>query len=160
VNTTTLPLILAKQAQVIAGLAPTMLRELAFERAPKNLPLRAAIQEEPTSPWFRRFDIWPVAASQTSSFFSTEAQEVVRTVVATVAYPLDLATYGRNDLVDVLSVVESDARQIRDAIFSPDNYLAGQTAAFVELNELDRAFADLWFQEFLIELHYYEAMSL
>lgn len=160
-DTTTTAAIVAEEIRLIELLIPAtrateggMGDPVLFRRSDRGLPIRDFVaQSNSASGVFRRFDILPVGDEVELVHYGT-ARELSHLVRLTIAYPTDLAFYGENEIDDLASLMESDAKQIHDKVFAPVNYLAGQHAAFATVKAPDRSFPDVWFQEIDIELQY------
>ena len=77
-----------------------------------------------------------------------------------VAYPVLPGAYGRGDLDDMADVIDADARQLRDAIYSPGALISGQLAAFVDVQPIDRTLDEIHFLDLMLDLRFFESQSL
>lgn len=163
VNTTTFALIRAQVYTVLEALTPTAKPvDKLFRRAPKkSQTLREWAAESPNSEKLRFFDYRVTGTEEPLPFFDTAAREVLVEATLTVAYPRQVGLYSTDDLDGIEDVMESDAVQIFDAVFTPDNYLSGQNLAEVLRVVPDRPEGSkVWFQEFVVRNSFYRAMSL
>lgn len=163
--TTTIAAVLGKIEAVLESLAPAA--------APVGVPFRrAGVKQLGIKEWctrnafgsevFRKFDSSRSGPRADPGLMDPSASFVNQTITVTVAYPARLpALYGRDDLDDMEDIVESDARQIRDAIFSPSNLAdAGHQASIVTIQDLDRSNPDVWFQDFTVEVKFFVSQTL
>lgn len=158
-TTTTYATIRDRIIRNLIDATPNALAERKFNRAPRRHPIRE-FPAVGTEAGFRLFEVTRGAGSEPglldpSAFLRSEILTV------TVAYPLLRAIYGNEDLDDVEDVIRQDARQIRDLVFSADNYVDGQQAALpLDLPEPDKTDPECWFQDVSFDLRFYEAQSL
>lgn len=157
-TTTTYDAIRDNYIAKLMALTPTILSELKFQRNQWDEQLRDAAAGNGSSA-IRVFEFQRGKAEE-PPYEDPQAFERNEQMLLLVAYPTLLAFYGRDDLDDVEKVMRRDAAQIRDCIFSGGNYLAGQSAAFVEIMTPDRADPRVWFQQFTISLIYTESQTL
>lgn len=160
-TTSTLAEIIAKIATVITALTPGALSAQRFDRAPRRYPLRLwAPQQGASTATLRKFEINRVGPRQDPGVIDPTAYFVNRDVLVTVAYPVLPALYGRNDLDDLEDIVEADALQIRDALFSPTGLAsAAHQETVVVVEDLDRSDDDVWFQPFTLTVKYFSPQT-
>lgn len=156
--TTTYAAIRDQQIAKIEALTPALLSQLLFRRAPRRYEL-AVWAEGAGSAALRKFEIRQASSSPDPNLFDPTALERHEEAVILIAYPVLPALYGTDDLDELEKVMRSDAHQVRDVVFSPGNYLAGQYAAFVEIEEPERG-DRVWFQALRCELIYLESQTL
>ena len=157
-TTTTYAAIRDQIHTVIEALTPAVLPGQKFRRAPRHVRLDEWAQKTGNAS-LRRFEFTRDALVSDPLVMDPTAVERNETSILLVAYPFDPALYGRDDRDDMETVIRRDARQLRDAIFSSGNYLAGQSAAFVTL-EPTRREASVWLSALRIDLIYTEAQTL
>jgi len=145
----------------IENLAPSYLADDAkkFRRSPTNHQLRNWAPKN-TGACFRKFEIALDETQADPPFMDPGAREVNESCLISVAYPTSPALYGANEYDDLEKIMRSDARQVRDVVFDPGNYVAGQSAAFVTRLPIDRQEDDVWYQDFKVDLIYLEAQTL
>lgn len=163
VATTTWGTVRNNIVSVIQTITPSVLNrpENLFRRCPdKTMLVEAWAIAHAADTCFRRFDVRRSGPWSDPEVCDPTAMRRTMPAVVTVAYPVNVALYGANDLDDLESTVDSDAIQIRDACFSPDNTVSGQTYTIVTVEDLDRADARVWFQRFTLELEFYTTQTL
>lgn len=159
--TTTLAAVRDQIITTIEALTPASLSTDLFRRGQRRIPIKQwAGATNSSSAAFRKFELTRTGAADDPSYLHTTQIERHEQLTLTVAYPVLVGKYGNKELDDLESIARADAMQIRDAVYSSDNYLSGQIAAFVTIMPLDTSSGDVWFQEFTIEVYYYEAQSL
>lgn len=158
-TTTTFAAIRDNYITLIEALTPTKLADKLFRRSPRHRRLGDWALGSGSAA-LRGFELVGEEAVPDPNLFDPSALERVEHMVLMVAYPVQVALYGRDDLDELEAVTRSDARQLRDLVYSAGNYLAGQSAAFVEILPLDRGDDRVWFRSFDVVLHYLEAQSL
>lgn len=160
-TTSTLAEILAKVRSVVTSLTPGSLSAQRFDRAPRRYPLRLwAVQQGASSATLRKFEVKRTGPREDPGVIDPTAYFVNRDLLLEVAYPALPALYGREDLDDLEDLVEADALQIRDALFSPTglaNDAHQETVVVVE--ELDRGDDDVWFQPFTLTVKYFSPQT-
>jgi hypothetical protein len=159
-TTTTYEAIRDRQIDLIEALVPAVLSHRRFQRKPQRQRLRAWAERDPGSGVLRRFEIFRSGA-QDPPLLDPSAKETLERCMLSVAYPaLLVGVYGQADLDSLEATMRSDARQIRDVLFSYANYLPGHSITRVEIMEPDRSIESVWFQDFALELIYTEAQNL
>lgn len=145
----------------IRAITPANLADKSFDRCPVQVRLQDwATKQTPGSAVFRKFEIRRALAEEAAFFAPDELERAERAIVR-VAYPILPDLYGFGGLDDLEEVVRRDARDLRDAIQTSDNYLAGQNAAFIdEIDAIDESHEHIWFLTLRVRLLYYEAQSL
>lgn len=162
-TTTTFKLIRNQMVTVLEALTPATLNrpENKFRRLPdKTVTLEAWALEHGADNGFRKFDIRRTGSFTDPEVLDPTANRRTLEATVTVAYPLNFGLYGANDIDDLEDTIDSDVVQIRDALFSSGNYLSGQLATIVTVEDTDRADDRVWFQRFLLEITYYNAQTL
>lgn len=170
-NTTTLPAIIEKMITTIEALTPTQVPgDRMFRRLKKShIDLREwATENNSTSACLRMFSIEQTGDAEEPPLFDPSMLEHNEEVTITVAYPNKPGAYrtsagstdGASDRDDMAEVIRKDATQIRDAIFSGSNYVAGQQAAFVTIQRPDKSDGDVTFQDLTVRVIYRQAQSL
>ena len=157
-TTTTFAAIRDNYITVLEALTPTTKSEVPL-RCVKKAELREWAEKNATSAVLRKFDIRRGDGTE-PPFQDPSAIERNEDMVLTVAYPVANGLYGQDDRNDMEDLIRSDARQIRDAVVSSDNYLAGQSAALLETLPAPERDEKVWFQVFVFRLIYTEAQSL
>jgi hypothetical protein len=150
----------AVRDQIIAVLedaTPTLLAEYPYRHAPRHMKA-VKFADTTGSASLRRFDIRRTELLN-HSLFDPALVEWSEKLLLTVTYPVAPALYGRTDDDAMEQVMRADARQIRDLITSPGNFLSAQPAAFVRMlpPEVD---ARAWRQPFEIQVIYAESQDL
>lgn len=143
--------------RLIEAITPTLLSQLAFRRGPRDKEL--AEWAGGNSAALRKFEIRLAGDVQDPDVMDFNDADRFEEAEILIAYPVLPALYGRDDLDELEKVMRSDARQVRDVVFSPGNYLAGQSAAFVEIMQPERG-DRVWFQPLRLTLLYLESQSL
>lgn len=160
-TTTTLAAVVAQWATVLRALTPTVNAGRKFDRCPPDMSLGefAAGPGGAGARCLRIFEAVEVGTVEEIADFMT-ALLCRRSVTLSIAYPAKLrGLFGIGGMVDVESLIEKDARQVRDAIFSAGNYVAGQEAAFVTRLPLRRE-GSVWFQDFQVDVQLFESQTL
>lgn len=142
----------------IEALVPSLLSQFSFRRAPRRHEL-AVWADGAGSAALRTFEIRQASSSPDPNLFDPTALERHEEAVLLIAYPVLPALYGTDDLDELEKVMRSDAHQLRDLVFSAGNYVAGQNACFVEIEEPDRG-DRVWFQGLRLTLLYLESQTL
>ena len=145
----------------VRAIVPANLADKPFDRCPVRVRLADwATKQTPGSAAFRKVEIRRNMEEE-ASFFSPDEIERRETAVLRVAYPVLPELYGADELDDIEEIIRRDARDLRDVIASPDNYVSGQNAAFVdELEPVDESYEHVWFLGLRIRLYYYETQNL
>lgn len=159
-TTTTYAAIRDHQIALIEALVPTLQSQYRFRRGSKRQSLVKMASEKPTSAFLRAFEFRRDTNAPDPTIQDPDARETRETATLTVAYPVQPSLYGADELDDMEELIRSDARQIRDVLFSPDSYLAGQSIAKVTILGIDRSLEAIWFQSFGIELVYTEDQGI
>lgn len=156
-STTTLDAIRANTIAIIEALTPTTLTDVLFRRADRSADIR---EVSTTDGALRTFEVRRTGGVQkvmgvlaSDQDYRTEELSII------VAYPVEVGLYGLDDLDDLDDIARADARQIHDAVYSAANYLSGQNAAYPAIQALDRSRPDVWFQELIVQVEYFEAQS-
>lgn len=140
----------------ITQLLPRLLSNVKFDLCPVTYELRQFAKVAGSGAMRRfQFDRGPGLVID-APFFDWQVKETNEHITLTVAYPNQLAMYGRDDGNELDRVIRSDAAQLRDLLFNASNYLLGQSAAFVDIQEPDMGDDRVTYQTFDIELIYYE----
>lgn len=142
----------------IKAISPTLLAGFQFDEVPRNQGLRDYAARVGSAA-LRRFELRLDDTEPDPIVLDPAAYERNESATLLVAYPRELALYGQADVDDMEKVIRSDAAQLRDTIFSPGNYVAGQSLARPRRRAIEKGDA-VWFQSFLVELVYTEAQSL
>ena len=158
-TTTTFAAIRDNMVTVIQALTPASLPDTTFKRLPANHELRTWALQNGSTAVFRRFQVLR-GGSEEAPLLDPDAFERNEAAFLSVASPAPPGLGGPDDLQDLDDIMRADARALRDAIFSADNYLAGQSLASVTIEAPDRSDDAVWFQDFTIQLIYLEAQSL
>lgn len=148
---------------VVQAITPSLLNrpENLFRRCPdKSMSVDQWAITHAADTCFRRFDVRRAGQWQDPEVLDPTAIRRQMPAMITVAYPVNVALYGADDLDDLENLVDSDAMQIRDAVFSPDNQVSGQTYTLVTVDDLDRADPRVWFQRFTLEVEFYTTQNL
>lgn len=160
-TTTTIAAIIDQMVTKIIAISPANHADKKFELSPKRYLIRNwALAQNQGSAVFRRFQINRTGIAEESPFFDPTAHERKEELTCTICYPVQVALYGTDDLMDLEEFSRKDAQQVRDEIFSADNYLSGQNAAFVTIQPLDKSDDRVWFQDLTVDVRYYETQSL
>lgn len=167
-TTTTAEAIVAKTISVIGGLTPLITDKPRFVRAPLRYPLRdwALRQAGTGSAITRLFEVRTVDAQddpdRDDRASDISVMRVSQPMMVTVAYSTQiLAAYGLDDLDDLEDVMETDAKQIRDAIYPSGGIVgAGHQGTKVSIEEPDRTNAAVWFQPLALTAEFWVAQSL
>ena len=157
-TTSTLAQILTKIRAVIVGCLPATLPDVRFMRpTEKHVPLREWALANAGSQCARKFEVKRFGPREDPGVIDPQAYYCNRQVLVEIAYPAELAAlFGREDLDDLEDVIEADALQIRDALFSPTglaNDAHQETAVVIE--DLDRVEGPVWFQPFTLTVKYF-----
>jgi hypothetical protein len=161
IATTTYTSIRDNLIDVIEALTPATQASHGYRRAHRVRSLRSAAGASGRgSSVLRRFEVRRGAADE------PEAQDPaaylrVEDFTISVAYPVAPGLYGNEDLDAVEGVIRADARQIRDAVVSAGNYVAGQQGVeCASLPSPDTSADDVYYQDLTFRVSYYEAQSL
>lgn len=158
-TTTTYEAIRDSYITKIKALSPSRVSNLLFDECPRNMSLRDYAGMAGSAA-IRKFQFERTGFVEDPPVLDWTAKETNEDITLTVSYPTTFALYGKADRNDLEALMRSDARQIRDLIFSGGNYLAGHTASFVTILRSDRKSSSVWYQGFGISLIYTEAETL
>jgi hypothetical protein len=156
-NGTTMTAIRDAYNTLLRALTPAKLSRRKFDHV-ADLDLEEW-QDRPTAELLRKFAWLRGSELRETGVFAVDLREVVETATLTVVYPLLPDLYGRDRFDDLEAIIREDARQIRDALFSPYNYLGGQLHCDVIIAETERG-PGLYVQRFELTVTYYEAQRL
>lgn len=160
-TTRTLTEIMNHYATVIAALTPAVVTspvKLFRRSTAPNRPLRAWIPDAGGNDMLRRFEVKPDGARQDLGTMSTSTARVLRPIVITVAYPAVPKLYGLGSDFDLEALIESDATQIRNAIFDVGGLVgSGHQANFITQLGVDQADERIWFQDFAVDAQFFMA---
>lgn len=147
---------------VVNALTPTVISVPKFERAPKRYTIREwALEQNSGSATFRKYEIRRAGDDVDVGVQDPSARRVEETLMLTMAYPTNLVgIFGKDDLEDVEEIMRKDAKQIRDAVYSPGNYLDGVQSQVVTIAEPERDDEKIWFSVLLIRCLFQEAQTL
>lgn len=162
-TTTTPSAIIAKMSSVIEGILPSSSPSgRAFKRAPQPTGrLRTWALTAGGNVQFRLFEVSRAGSRVDAGTMDPSATMVNLPLRVTVVYPALPTLYGYRDLGQLEELIESDARQIRDALFAPGSLAdGGHHASIVEVQDVDRADGKIWFQEFTVTAKFYAAQAL
>lgn len=149
-----------RQIARIGALTPTAQpTTIGFNRSPKRWPVREWALRNATSAVLRQFEIVRVGETNPPSICHGSQQQRDEQCEIVIAYPTELGLYGTEDHDDLEKTIRSDARQIADVVFSPNNYVSGQNAAIPTIREPEKSDA-VWFGVVSVRLIYDEAMTL
>lgn len=158
-STTTFAAIRSQIETVMLALTPATASQLKFRRAPRREPLRDWASKNTGDRAVRKWELLRGDQRDPLSLDPSEyACEIDGTL--TVAYPTLLGIYGANELDSLEDVIEADAHQIRDAIFSAGNYVAGLYCATVSIMGPDRTMDGCYLQPFQITFTLNRSQSL
>lgn len=166
-TTTTFEAIRDAYYTAIEALTPAVMTraEYKFRRHPdRRITVRDWASAQSTDSPFRRFDMRITGDEEEAPILhpgTNSAREVNVLATLTVAYPVLPGMYGGNDLDDLDDVIESDRRQIFDALRTGANYRDGQNNCQVTVRATDRDTAqDVWFKDFDCILTFQVAMTV
>jgi hypothetical protein len=155
--TTTYDAIRDRMVAKVEAITPASASAYRLRRAKQSTSIRSWTK---TSAVFRGFEIEGGSRIE-PPFKDPSAYLVTQRVDLTIAYPTAWGLYGLKDRDDAEAVIESDANQIRDALYSAGNYVAGQLAAIpLDREPPDKSDADIWFQVLSFDVTYYASQSL
>lgn len=157
---TTLDVIRAAQLAALRAITPRVLADLQFDYLDEIDLAAWAAAGAPGSEIFRKV-LWERAGtSDVEGVQDAFLRQVEETVSLQVFYPELLELYGRERYGSMESVIRSDARQVRDALYATRNYVTGQVFCLVEIGALQRTSEGAWVQPFVLTIRYWEAQSL
>ena len=158
-STTTFAAIRSQIETVLAALTPATASQLRFKRAPRRVPLRDWVTKNTGDGAVRR---WEMLRGDQREPMSMDASERVVEIdaVLTVAYPTLIGIYGANELDSLEDVIEADANQIRDALYSSGNYVAGCYCVTVSIMGPDRTMDGCYLQPFQLTFTLNRSQSL
>ena len=145
------------QRGVLEALTPATSPERPFCRSRANKPLREWA-DGTTSAAFRQFEWSRTGDAVEPNVFLPDVILREEQATLTVAYPDMPMLYG-GDVASMEDLIREDARKLRDALLSPGNLPAGVLAVMPSILAPERG-DDIWFQEIVCELIYYEAQTL
>lgn len=159
---TTCTAIIDKLYTVIGALTPAIISSPKFERAPKKYPLRFwSLEQNSGSAVFRKYEIRRASEDIDVGVQDPSARRVEETLSITIAYPVNLVgLFGRDDSEDVEEMMRRDAKIIRDAVYSPGNYLAGVQYQIPMIMEPERDDEKVWFSILNVRCLFQEAQTL
>ncbi len=163
-TTITLTQIVRAHVTTVRALTPSEHSDRKFDRCPTDVLLRQWVTANAGSPCFRKFEIRRVGIRRDPGTQDPSAALVERDLELVVSYPAKLPglyTDESDEQLDALeAIAEADARQIRDALFSPLNLAgAGHQATWPVIAAFERT-GDVWFQRFDLRVAYNQAQSL
>jgi hypothetical protein len=147
---------------LIEALTPRLVGSVAFREVPEKRDI-VKFASTAGSAAFRKFEVrrHPDKSAEEPPYLDPSAYERNEYVRIAMAYPVLPGLYGfAADDDDIDQVMRSDAGQIRDEIFSPSNYLAGQSLAQVTIEAPDRQSETVFYQYLTVLLIYTEAQTL
>jgi hypothetical protein len=164
VTTITLATIIRSQVTILRALTPATHSDILFDRCPPAELLREWVATNPGSACLRKFEIRRTGDRLDLGTQDPESVLVEREAEVVVAYPAKLPalyTDASDAELDALeTMIEADARQIHDALYSPSNLASiGHQATWVTVGELERE-GPVWFQVITLRIAYYEAQAL
>ncbi len=155
-NTTTWAAIRSSIVGLIEDIdATTAHTDVSFARAPRRYELKKWVKNVGSAA-LRKFEVSRIGQVTDPAVQSPTHVQRNDKAKITVAYPALPALYGAEDLDDLEDIMRTDASQIRDAVFSQGNYLSGQHAAFVKIDEPVKT-DTVWFQPLSVDLIYDES---
>jgi hypothetical protein len=159
-TTTTLAAIVANYVTKLEALTPTSIGG-RFLRTPLDYTLDEWAGVNQGSASLRRFEFVETGGDEDLGVMDPSASLRRRELTLTVAYPRKgLSLYGKSAHVDLESIAEADARQLRDALFSSGNYVTGQELGAVTVLPLDRNDGSVWFQRLVVVVEHYATQTL
>jgi hypothetical protein len=117
------------------------------------------LEQPKTSEIFRRFEFLRGGEQEGTGFFAPDLREVIEPTTLVIAYPALREMYGADQFDDIEELIRADAKEVRELLYAPTNYVTGQTLCEVAIGEPERQ-GDLYLQPFTLTLHYYEAQDL
>lgn len=160
-TTRTLTEILTHYASVITSLTPSVTTTPSStfrENEETARPLRKRFNDADLSDILRRFEVKEDGERQDLGTMSTSSARVLRPVAITVAYPAVPKLYGLSGRRALEALIESDATQIRNAIFDVGGLVgSGHQANFITQLGVDQADERLWFQDFAVDAQFFMA---
>lgn len=161
-TTTTLTTIVNKMAAVIVALTPTAAPATRlFQRSTApNLPFRRWALQAGGLTLFRMFEITRIGRRDELGVTDPSATLVRQNVRVTIAYPMVPKNYGRTDVMDMESLIEVDAHQVLDVLWSVGGLAgAGHQTSKPAMEEPDRSDDRIWFQDLTTEVTFYTART-
>jgi len=159
-TTTTIEAIRDALIAKIELISPAVFSQEKFRRAKYDTDLREWAEANAGSAVLRKFEIVESSAPEQPGQLEPAAIRLTQDLTVTVAYPVTKTGAGEKGRDDLADLVKSDARQIRDVLFSGGNYPTGsQPTAPPVVAAIDRD-GPVWFQEITVTVQFYEAMSL
>lgn len=161
-TTTTAEAIIDQAIAVILDLTPLSAAGLKFDRSPRRYPLRDWAAKAPDSAITRKFEIRTDGALVEPEHEDIACRRVMQPMLIQIAYaPKLLALYGPDDLDDLEDIIETDGKQIRDALYPTGGLCGdGHIATVVNPLPLERFSDDVWFQPLAVEAHFWVGQSL
>lgn len=132
----------------------------AFDYVPERMMLRDFVDRTGGSACFRKFEFVRTGTGPDPAIMHPEEVDREEFAEVLIAYPVTVALYGINDLLDVEKVMRADARKVNDVLRSTANYTSGQNAAFTTIGTPDRSQPDIWYQPLSVRLLYNEAQAI
>lgn len=160
--TTTLYTILANYDSVLKALTPAQGSDVTFDTHKPTVTLEEWVENNGGSGLLRKYEWIPDGIDEEPDVVNPSAVLRMESVTLRVCYPRENSRYATSSfggIVGMRNMMRTDSRQLRDAVFSPSNYVSGQCSAIPNI-QAPTEFGDAWFQDISILLTYYEAQSL
>lgn len=161
-TTTTVSVILSKMRAVVAALAPAAAPTdhpfTVFERS--NPPLRAFALNAAGACPLRLFQARRSGPRQDPGIMDPAATLVTVPVTVTIAYPVNPELFELAKLSDLEDLIDSDAQQVRDALYSVSGLAnAAHAATIPTIEALDNTSGVVWFQDLTCKAVFYAAQE-
>jgi hypothetical protein len=153
--TTTATAIIEKIVTVIEALTPLEVATRPYRRSKApNLPLATWATDAGAMGLLRLFEVERSGPREDPGINDPQATLAAVPIDVTMVYPPVPRLYGLADEHALRAVVESDAHQIRDALFAPTALVPGHQANMVTIEGLAQG-ERMWFQTISLTAIFY-----
>ena len=142
---------------VLEAITPSYSTDKPFARSRANKPLREWATGT-SSAAFRQFEWYRTGDAADPNVLDPAERLTIERVTITIAYPELPMLYGP-DVESIEDAIRADAKQLRDALLSPGNLIAGCQCVMPTIRPPERGLA-IWFQDIDCEVTYFESQTL
>jgi hypothetical protein len=145
----------------IHAINPALSPSVRFTHFPRqDLELRD-LAPKSGSAAFRWFEPQRSSGRADPACMDPAAARIVASYSITIAYPVMPAFYGRRDLDDMEALIESDARQVMDALQSQAHLAeGGHESSSPVVEDTNRSDTRVWYQSITVSVTYHVAQNL
>jgi hypothetical protein len=157
-DTTVLSSIIANYRDAIEATPPTRLPNYPYRRTTRRMPIEDLVVANPGSGLLRHFEMRMVLGAVDSITLDPRQGLMIEPAELIVAYPTQVALYGKQDLDSMENIIRRDARQLHDILLSPGNYISGQNGALPGFGTVEQS-RDVWLLRIPVMVHYFESQT-